>query len=140
MQKFLPSSKVIKFLAGGIVAAVINLLLLQYLIEFYGFDTPLLRNVANVLSIEAGLIAAFFIYRLWIWKSDEFALKTVLWVQLPLYHLAGGAALLARSLIIFPLLDWGGMNYFLNTFVGMLAGTVINYVISDRVVFKTPAK
>lgn len=140
VRKYFPGPKVVKFLAGGIVAAVINFVLIYLLVDHLGFNTPLLRNLANLLSIEAGLIASFFIYRLWVWNTGTFALKTMLLAQLPLYHLAGGAALLARSLVIFPVLDWFGVGYYLNTFVGMLVGTVINYFISDRIVFKTPAE
>lgn len=132
------SQKVIKFLAGGIVAAAINLILMAYLVDEQGFNTPLLRNLANIISIEAGLIVSFFIYRTWVWKGVQFPWQKILLHQLPLYHLAGGSALLARTLIVFPLLDWFRIDYILNTFIGMLIGTIINYVISDRVVFKLP--
>ena len=137
MQQNLLSPKVIKFLAGGVVAAVINLVLMAYFVNHWGFDTPLLRNIANILSIEAGLIASFFIYRTWVWKGTGFSLRKILFYQFPLYHLAGGSALLTRTLIVFPLLDWLSINYLINTFVGMLVGTLINYFISDRIVFKT---
>ncbi|MGK7945384.1 MAG: GtrA family protein [Microcystaceae cyanobacterium] len=136
MEKHLISPKVIKFLAGGGVAAAINLILMAYLINHRGFDTPLLRNIANVLAIEAGIIISFLIYRTWVWRGEKKSLKQIIFHQFPLYHLAGGSALLARTLIIFPLLDWLTINYIINTFIGMIIGTVINYHISDRIVFK----
>lgn len=138
MPKTVISSKIIKFSIGGIVGAVTNLILMAYLVDKLGFDTPFLRNIANIISIEAGLITSFVIYRSWIWK-EEFSLRKILFRQIPLYHVAGGSALLTRSLIIFPLLDWLAVNYLLNTFIGMIIGTVIKYIISDRVVFKMPS-
>lgn len=130
------SPKIIKFLAGGGVAAAVNLILISYLVNHWGFNTPLLRNIANLLSIEAGIIVSFFIYRTWVWKQEKYSVKKILFYQFPLYHLAGGSALLVRSFVVFPLLDWLGLNYLINTFIGMLVGTVINYFISDRFVFK----
>jgi dolichol-phosphate mannosyltransferase len=137
MENRLVSSKVIKFLAGGGVAAAINIVLMAYLINERGFNTPLLRNLANLLSIEVGIIISFLIYRTWVWQGQEKSLKKILFHQFPLYHLAGGSALLARTLIIFPLLDWLTIDYLINTFIGMIVGTVINYHISDRIVFKS---
>jgi dolichol-phosphate mannosyltransferase len=136
MENRLVSPKVIKFLAGGGVAAAVNIILMAYLINERGFDTPLLRNLANLLAIEAGIIISFLIYRTWVWQGQEKSLKKIIFHQFPLYHLAGGSALLARTLIIFPLLDWLTLDYLINTFIGMLVGTVINYQISDRIVFK----
>ncbi|MGK7933978.1 MAG: GtrA family protein [Microcystaceae cyanobacterium] len=136
MKKPLVSRKLIKFLAGGGVAATVNIVLMAYLINHRGFDTPLLRNMANLLAIEAGIVISFVIYRTWVWRGQEKSLRKILFHQFPLYHLAGGSALLARTLIIFPLLDWLTLNYLINTFIGMLVGTVINYHISDRIVFK----
>ncbi|MFM6011187.1 MAG: glycosyltransferase, partial [Dolichospermum sp.] len=48
------------------------------------------------------------------------------------------AAVITRILIVFPFLDRLGVNYAINTLVGVLLSAVINYLISDRLVFKTP--
>ncbi len=140
IQKSMVSPKVIKFLMGGIVAAAVNFVLMAYLVEKLGFDTPILRNFANIIAIEAGLIVSFFIYRTWIWQGGQLSLRKIFFQQLPLYHLAGGAALVARSFIIFPLLDRLAVNYIVNTFIGMLIGTMINYLISNYIVFKKTSK
>ena len=128
--------RVIKFLFGGGVAAAFNLLLIFVLIEWFGFTTPLLRNVANIIAIELSLILSFFIYRIWVWPGGVWRFSAVLFKQLPLYHLSAGMAVLLRVLIVFPLLDRLGVDYGINTLIGILLSAIVNYLISDRLVFK----
>ena len=140
MLKKLFRQKVFKFLVGGGVAAVINLLLIFILIEWLGFNTPTLRNVANAISIELSLLASFFIYRIWVWPGGTWTIKQVLGRQIPLYHVSAGTAVIARIFLVFPFLDWLGINYVINTLVGVLISAALNYLISDRLVFKTPSQ
>lgn len=140
MLKKLLRQKVFKFLVGGGIAAVVNLLLIFVLIEWLGFNTPTLRNVANAISIELSLLASFFIYRIWVWPGGAWTLREVLWRQIPLYHVSAGAAVVVRIFLIFPLLDWLGVNYAINTLVGVLVSAALNYLLSDRFVFKTPVQ
>ena len=81
-------SKVLKFLIGGGIAASINLFLIFFLIDYLGFNTPFLRNVANVISIEISLVASFFIYRTLVWTGGNWSIREVLLRQLPLEHLS----------------------------------------------------
>ena len=129
------SKKVVKFLLGGGVATAINLLLIFLLIDKLGFDTPFLRNVANIISIELSLIASFFIYRIWVWRGGGWNWFNVLFKQLPLYHVSAGTAIVVRVLIVFPLLDWLGVSYGVNTIFGALISASLNFIISDRFVF-----
>lgn len=128
------SSRSLRFLLGGGVAALFNLLLITVLIEHFGFDTPWLRNVANIVAIELSLLLSFVIYRKWVWPGGSRRLKSLLFRQLPLYHLAAGLAVLLRVLL-FPLLDHWRVSYAVNTLVGILLSAAINYVLSDRLVF-----
>jgi dolichol-phosphate mannosyltransferase len=132
--------KVFKFLLGGGVAAVINLILIFALIDLLGFNTPTLRNIANVVSIELSLLVSFFIYRIWVWPGGDWTVREVLLRQLPLYHISAGASVVSRIFFIFPLLDWLGVNYAINTLVGVLVSASLNYLISDRLVFKKPVQ
>lgn len=131
------NSKIFKFLLGGGIAAMINLLLIYFLIEWLEFNTPVLRNLANSLSIELSLLASFFIYRIWVWPGGAWTLREVLWRQIPLYHISAGTAVVARIFLIFPLLDRLDVNYTINTLVGVLLSAALNYLISDRLVFKS---
>lgn len=140
MFKKLFRSKLFKFLIGGGVAALFNLLLIYGLIEWLNWNTVVLRNLANILSIELSLLASFFIYRIWVWSGGNWNLKEVLWRQIPLYHISAGTAVIARIFVVFPLLDWLGVDYKINTLVGILLSATLNYIISDRLVFKSQSQ
>lgn len=129
------NSRSIRFLIGGGVAALFNLFLIALLIEHLGLDTPLLRSVANVIAIELSLLLSFVIYRIWVWPGGSWSPKNLLLKQLPLYHVSAGLAVLTRSLLVFPLLDYLGVSYGINTLVGALLSAGINYVLTDRLVF-----
>jgi len=137
MLKKLLSSRVFKFLIGGGVAATFNLVLIFWLIDGLGFNTPLLRNIANIVSIELSLVFSFFIYRIWVWPGGVWNVKEILLRQLPLYHLSAGVAIISRIFLIFPILDWLKVNYAINTLVGVIVSATLNYLISDRLVFNT---
>ena len=139
LQKII-DHKVFKFIVGGGVAATINLLLIIILIEWLGFNTPSLRAIANAISIEISLLASFFIYRIWVWPGGVWTIKEILLRQIPLYHISAGMAVISRIFFLFPLLDWLEVNYTINTLVGVVVSAVLNYLISDRLVFKTTDK
>jgi dolichol-phosphate mannosyltransferase len=128
-------TKIFKFVIGGGVAAFFNLILIFLLIDGLGFNTPLLRNIANIVSIELSLVLSFFIYRIWVWSGGVWRVREVLLRQLPLYHLSAGVAVISRIFLIFPILDWLKVNYAINTLIGVLVSATLNYFISDRLVF-----
>ena len=134
--KKLLRQRAVKFLIGGGVAAVFNLVAIFLLIEGLGLTTPLQRNIANIIAIELSLIFGFFIYRIWVWPGGVWRISQVLLKQLPLYHFSAGASVLLRILIVFPLLDRLGVNYSINTLIGVVLSAILNYLISDRLVFK----
>ncbi|TRU70514.1 MAG: glycosyltransferase [Microcystis viridis Mv_BB_P_19951000_S69] len=139
IQKII-NNKILKFILGGGVAASINLLFIFIFIEWLGFNTPNLRAIANAISIEISLLASFFIYRIWVWTGGNWTLKDVLLRQIPLYHFSAGVAVISRIFLIFPLLDRLGVNYAINTLVGVIVSAVLNYLISDRLIFKSNDK
>jgi dolichol-phosphate mannosyltransferase len=136
MFKKIFKPKILKFLIGGGVAATFNLLLIFWMIELLEFNTPFLRNLANAVSIEISLLFSFFIYRIWVWPGGIWRIREVLLRQIPLYHISAGSAVFARVFFVFPILDWLKVNYVINTLIGVVLSAAINYVISDRLVFK----
>ena len=134
------NNKIFRFLIAGGVAFLINLFFIYWFIDDLGFNTPFLKNVANVISIEISLIASFFIYRIWVWTGGDWTIRDVILIQLPLYHLSAGLAVLLRVLLIFPFLNWLGISPGVNTMIGVLVGASINYVASDSLIFKPKNK
>jgi dolichol-phosphate mannosyltransferase len=127
--------RVFRFLVGGGVALIFNILLISFMVELLGFNTHILRNVANAVSIELSLLFSFFVYRTWVWPVYNSTFQEILMRQIPLYHLSAGAASGTRIFIVFPLLDWLGVHYVINTLIGVSLGATITYMLSDRFVF-----
>ncbi len=134
------NNKIFRFLIAGGVAFLINLFLIYWFIDDLGFNTPFLKNIANVISIEISLIASFFIYRIWVWTGGDWTIRDVILIQLPLYHLSAGLAVLLRVFLIFPFLNWLGISPGVNIMIGVLVGASINYVASDSLIFKPKNK
>lgn len=106
------------------------------MIEILSLEQPIMRNLANIISIEVSLIFSFFVYRTWVWSTGKWTFHEILWREIPLYHVSCGFAIATRSLILFPFLDWLGVNYIINTLIGIVISSGMNYVGSDRWVFK----
>jgi len=136
MLKKLLKKQAFRYLICGGVTAAFNVLLISILIEALGFNTPVLRNIANVSALEISLIFSFFVYKIWVWSGGTWTLKRVLLYQIPLYHISAGVSIIARTLILFPILDWFGVNYSINTLIGIIIGAILNYKISDKLVFR----
>jgi len=129
-------TKVFRFLIIGAFLSLINIILIYFAIEKLGFNTPFLRNIANLFSTEISLLIGFFTYRNFLWRGGEWNVKEVLLKQIPLYHLSAGSTVILRVFIIFPILDWLKVDYKINTLIGILLSAALNYIVSDRLVFK----
>lgn len=138
MRKQPVKRKIFKFFLGGSLAALINIILMIILIKNFGFNSPLLRNVANIISVEISLVTSFFIYRLLVWTGGCWNIQNVVLKQLPLYHISAISAIISRIFLVFPILDLLQVNYIVNTIVGILVSFTLNYLISDRLVFRYP--
>ena len=128
-------SKVFRFLVCGGITAIFNVVLLVAFIKLLGIKTPFWRNLANIISIEISVIFSFFVYRSWVWSTQRSTLQEMVLRQIPIYHLSVAASFAGRSLLIFPVLDWLGIHYIVNTLIGIILGSIINYKINDRWVF-----
>jgi putative flippase GtrA len=138
--KKLLDNRIVRFLICGVVTAIFNVILLAVLIESFKLNQAnqaFFRNLANVISIEVSLIFSFFVYRIWVWSSSSWNSKKIFKQELPLFHLSCGIVIATRSLILFPLLDWIGINYAVNSLIGIGIGSVMNYAISNKWVFKS---
>lgn len=131
------TNRITRFLISGGMAAANNLFLMFLFVDFLSFNTFLLRNLANAISVEVSLLLSYFIYRLWVWPGGNWNLQRVLFKQLPLYHLSASSAIIIRIVLVFPLLDWFGITYSTNTLIGIIIGATVNYILSDNLLFKT---
>lgn len=126
-----------RFLICGGSAAALNLLLAYVGVDLLGFRSDLQQNYVNFVAMETSLIYSFFVYRAFVWKDKGSSTSRILFRQIPIYHLSAGAGLLSRTFIFFPLLQLTGLYYLLNITIGILAGAVVNYLLTDRYVFRS---
>jgi dolichol-phosphate mannosyltransferase len=129
--------RIFKYLVCGIITATFNVVLIYIIIETLKLNTPILRNIANIVAIEISLLFSFFVYRTWVWSNYFSNWQEAFWKQLLRYHISSGMVVATRSFLIFPILDWLKLNYQINTLIGIALGSAINYVISDKWVFKS---
>lgn len=127
--------RIFRYLICGIITAIFNVVLIYLIIESWKWNTQFLRNVANIISIEISLLFSFFVYRTWVWVSHHSSWQEILGQQLPRYHLSCGLVVATRSFLVFPILEGLKVNYQINTLTGIILGSVINYVISEKWVF-----
>lgn len=128
--------QIFRYLICGAITAAFNIFLLFIIIEGLQLDTPLLRNIANISTLEISVLFSFLVYRLWVWPSASRQIKDIIFYQVPLYHVSIGISIILRSFVLFPLMDWLGIHYAINTLIGIAIGSILNYLVSDRIVFR----
>lgn len=138
-KKFI-NQKIIRYIFCGIITAVFNIVIIDLIIRFGHITSPFMKNIANMIAIEISLIFTFFVYKMWVWIVETWDWSDILKKEIPKFHLTFGGSVLARIFVIFPLLNWLGVNYQINTLIGIGIGAVINYTISDKWVFAKKSK
>ena len=133
--KTLLAHRLVRFLFFGGSAAAVNVALMYGFIDWLGWNTVVLRNLANVISVELSLLYSYVVYRLFVWNEPGARFQEPLPKQLLRYHGSAGAAILIRWVLLFPLLDFLGVHHLINTIIGALGSCVINYLLASRYVF-----
>ncbi|PZO36425.1 MAG: hypothetical protein DCF19_21760 [Pseudanabaena frigida] len=125
----------LRFLLVGILSAIANVLILVVLIDFWHWDTMFWRSLANIVATEICLLICFFAYRQFVWQIPDFEWQTVLRNELPTYHLSIASVIAIRSFLLFPVMDWMGIDPVVNTVIGVGTGAVLTYTLSDKFIF-----
>lgn len=130
------NNKIIRYLFFGGITALFNVLLLAGLIELLEIRTPLWRNLANLFALEISVIFSFWVYKMWVWTSPDWDWRQIILKQIPLFHASMSIVIALRIFLIFPVLDWLGVQYIVNTLIGITLGAIVTYFWSDQIVFK----
>ncbi len=124
-----------RFLVVGFSAAAVNFLFISILIELLGFRSYLLKNLANILSIEISAFYNFLISRLWTWKDAPRKQGKSLFAQFISFNLALLTGIFLRA-VLFPILEKWGVFYLLNVAIGIGMAACIDFILYDKFVFK----
>ncbi|NUN64598.1 GtrA family protein [Pseudanabaena biceps] len=130
--------RIVRFILVGVLMTLINVLLISILVGIFNLNTPLLRSLGNAFATEICLLLSFFCYRQFVWESAQIEWQDVYLRELPKYHLSVASVIAIRVLLLFPLLDWIGIHYTLNTMIGIALGAILSYSLSDKFVFNVP--
>jgi putative flippase GtrA len=110
-------------------------LLITIFIEFLGFKSYFLKNLANILAIEMSAIYNFSISRLWTWKDAPKKQGKSLVGQFIYFNLALLAGIVLR-VILFAVFEKWGIFYLLNVAFGIGIAACIDFILYDKFVFR----
>ncbi|MDD3427691.1 MAG: GtrA family protein [Caldisericia bacterium] len=129
------NKRIIFFFAIGFMGALVNILIIYLYNGFYEPNTLLAENIGNFLGIEISTLICFILNRQFTWSDRPKLNNQKLLRQIIIYHLAVGISIIIR-LIIFPLIQFTGLDYISNTLIGITIGAIINYFMFDKIVFR----
>ena len=133
--KRLLSERIIKFLISGGSAAILNFALIYLFVEYLGFKTYFLKNLANLLVIEICIVFVFTLSRLWTWNDAPKKQGQSLLGQFLSFNLAYLAGIVIK-VILFAVFEALGMYYLVNIAIGMVIAAGFDFILSDKFVFK----
>jgi glycosyltransferase involved in cell wall biosynthesis len=124
----------IKYGLNGLVVALSQFIFMITLVELFNLNNQLTLNLANIISIEAATIIAFYLHTRLTWrqsfKHPLLEIKTFFY-----FHLLNLITMLTRIGMFF-MLERTGMNYRLNTLLGIVTFILLNYIMYDQVIFR----
>lgn len=124
-----------RFIIIGSSAAVVNFALMIFLVETLSFNTYVLKNIANAISIELSVFYNFVLSRIWTWGDAPKKKGKGLVTQYISFNLAALTGILVR-LIIFAILDKLGVYYLINVFIGIGIASLVDFILYDKLIFR----
>jgi len=125
----------LRFLLVGMLGALSNILILLALVDLLHWETIFLKSLANVIATEICLVASFFNYRQFVWQIETFDWRSVIQSELLNYHISIASVIIIRSLLLFPFMDWLGLDPAINTVIGIGIGAGLTYTLSEKLIF-----
>ena len=129
------NERVIRFLIVGTSAAIVNIALMIFFVELLSFKTYILKNIANVLSMEVSVFYNFLLSRIWTWGDVPKKQGKGIVLQFISFNLAALTGILTR-VTIFAILDNLGVYYLINVFLGIGSATVLDFILYDKLIFR----
>lgn len=129
---------IVRFIKFGIVGGsgiVVNMGILWLCHDLIGLIIP----IASIFSVGISILTNFLLNDIWTWKTEENKTHSFFQRMLRYYISASlGAGINYAVLII--LTEFLGIYYLLSNLIGILGGTVSNFVFSEFWVFKLQKK
>ena len=129
LRGFFDIKRFLKFSVVGASGVIVNLGLLYVFVRFLGLN----KFLSGALAIELSILNNFFWNNLWTWRERR--AESVL-LRLLKYYLASASTSALGNYVVFAFLLRLGLNYLLADLIGIGVAVIINFLLSDRWVFK----
>ena len=129
------NDRLMRFIVVGSSAAIVNFALMIFLVEALAFNTYVLKNIANAISIEVSVFFNFLLSRIWTWCDAPKRQGKGLAAQFVSFNLAALAGILIR-VFIFAALDKFGVHYLINVFCGIGIASIVDFILYDKLIFR----
>ena len=131
----------VKFAIVGLSGVVVNETITGLTLWVGGrINTHILRaNLAVFMGWATSVISNFLLNYYWTWKDRPRAHSTKLIKKLGAYYVTATAALIIQATIVnlmAHLFGWQTIRILLYNLLGMAGGTLINYLLADKWVFR----
>ena len=126
----------IKYITYGAFTAFVQLLLMWVFIKGFKFDSNLMQNIANIVSIELALLVSFILYSFLSWDKKFTTLIGAL-KRFYSFHSITGISVALRVLL-FYLFSFCGLNPFINSFLGIILAILNNRFGYSKILFRQP--
>jgi glycosyltransferase involved in cell wall biosynthesis len=131
-------ARLIRYGISGILVSISQFVAMVAQVELLGFDTKLLQNVAYAVSIEVSILIGFVLHSIFSWRWRYSAVGEVL-RRLLRFHFVTGVSFVVRQALFYGLLE-AGLEYRLNTIIGIAVAIVLNFIGYSRFVFRESAQ
>ena len=121
----------LKFNAVGGVGIVVQLAVLAAFKDGLGVDYLL----ATAFAVEAAVLHNFLWHERFTWKDRPGKDR---WWRLAKFNLSNGAISIVGNLVVMKVLVGLGINYMVANMVAIAGCSILNFVVSDSVVFEKP--
>ena len=118
-----------KFNAVGAMGIVVQLVMLAVLKSGFGAN----YIIATILAVEAAVIHNFLWHELYTWADRESTSRLIRFAK---FNLGNGLISILGNVLLMRLLVGAiGLNYFLANAISIATCSLLNFVVSDRLVF-----
>ncbi len=127
-------ARIVRYSIIGIFVALSQFITIIAIVEGLDIRNILGQNIAYAISIEVSIIMGFIMHSIFTWVYSFRSIKNVL-VKFIQFNMITGISFFIRQ-VLFYSLSVLGVEYKLNTIIGIIIAIIINFVGYNKIVFK----
>ena len=136
-QRIRSLPRVVRFCIAGGLSTGVNVAFMLLFVEWLKMDSFLLKNMANILAMGVGAIAAFFLHRAWTW-DDSAKLQGASLAKQFVRFVGSLSVGVGSRIALFSVFDYFfSLAYLLNVVLGIACAATVDYFLYEKLVFKT---